>query len=104
MIKIYVKRVINPVTVRMTGGTTNATTPPPLYHNLRGTNQPATSNSENGAPPSYEEAINPNGNNLCTKQFYYQKNKNRYTYVKLEYNCNIYNHLVNITLTTLKLF
>lgn len=34
--------------------------PPPLYNNLRGTNGPCSS-AETGAPPSYEEAINPNG-------------------------------------------
>lgn len=43
----------------MTGETLH--TPPPLYQNLRGTNS-----QEPGAPPSYEEAINPNGNKQAT--------------------------------------
>lgn len=35
------------------------TAPPPLYNNLRGPNSSLT--ADVGAPPSYEEAINPNG-------------------------------------------
>lgn len=79
----------------MTGGTTNATTPPPLYHNLRGTNQPATSNSENGAPPSYEEAINPNGNIFHHIFCFYNKLIITKTsvHVKVQYShCIIYSY------------
>lgn len=41
-------------------------TPPPLYNNLRGTNNEPSTSADIAAPPSYEEAINPNGmNNVC---------------------------------------
>lgn len=35
--------------------------PPPLYNNLRGSNNEASTSTDIAAPPSYEEAINPNG-------------------------------------------
>ena len=43
--------------------TSNSFTPPPLYYNIHlSHNQPSVSGvSDRGAPPSYEEAIDPNG-------------------------------------------
>lgn len=38
--------------------------PPPLYNNLRGTNDDSSLSAEFGAPPSYDDAINPNGTRL----------------------------------------
>lgn len=44
----------------MTGANVQFHNPPPLYHEHGGTVLPSGS-VEAGAPPTYEEAINPNG-------------------------------------------
>lgn len=52
--------IVNPGT--STQITSTCCTPPPSYHNINlPLGHPSTLTNERGAPPSYEEAIDPNG-------------------------------------------
>lgn len=57
---------------QMTQLTHNNSIPPPLYYNINlPPDQPSTSGiSDRGAPPSYEEAIDPNGIYSSVCKFY----------------------------------
>lgn len=50
--------------------TSTCCTPPPSYHNINlPLGHPSTLTNERGAPPSYEEAIDPNGTNISVPIF-----------------------------------
>lgn len=60
----------------MTGGQSNRQ--PPSYHNIEG----GSSNYNEVSPPSYEEAINPNGeyNTICLHVYNLLRKKKSYSF------------------------
>ena len=56
------------VTPTGTDSPSNQVSPPPSYHDIPGT-VPAHQGVSRGPPPSYEEAVDPNGKNILNQTF-----------------------------------
>lgn len=62
---------VNPGTSTQITSTCCTVLPPPPYHNINlPLGHPSTLTNERGAPPSYEEAIDPNGMLLCSYLYF----------------------------------